>query len=74
MIIKSQMTIVVLPGLDGTGTLYQQLAQQLAPDFDLQVIAYPLEQLWGYPELVDYIRPKLPQSPTCCWRNHFPAL
>ncbi|MDF3125518.1 hypothetical protein [Rheinheimera sp. 1928-s] len=63
MIIKSQMTIVVLPGLDGTGTLYQQLAQQLAPDFDLQVIAYPLDQLWGYSELLDYIRPQLPQSP-----------
>ena len=41
MIIKSKMTIVLLPGLDGTGTLYQQLAQQLAPDFELQVIAYP---------------------------------
>ncbi|WP_233081333.1 alpha/beta fold hydrolase [Rheinheimera soli] len=63
MIIKSQMTIVVLPGLDGTGTLYQQLAQQLAPDFALQVIAYPLDQLWGYSELLDYIRPQLPQSP-----------
>ncbi|MBU1621211.1 MAG: alpha/beta hydrolase [Gammaproteobacteria bacterium] len=63
MIIKSQMTIVVLPGLDGTGTLYQQLAQQLAPDYELQVIAYPLDQLWGYTELLDYIRPQLPQSP-----------
>ncbi|EGM77255.1 Putative hydrolase or acyltransferase of alpha/beta superfamily [Rheinheimera sp. A13L] len=63
MIIKSQMTIVVLPGLDGTGTLYQQLAQQLAPDYELQVIAYPLDQLWGYSELLDYIRPQLPQSP-----------
>jgi pimeloyl-[acyl-carrier protein] methyl ester esterase len=63
MIIKSQMTIVVLPGLDGTGTLYQHLAQQLAPDYELQVIAYPLDQLWGYSELLDYIRPQLPQSP-----------
>lgn len=63
MIIKSQMTIVVLPGLDGTGTLYQQLAQQLAPAYELQVIAYPLDQLWGYSELLDYIRPQLPQSP-----------
>lgn len=63
MIIKSQMTIVVLPGLDGTGTLYQQLAEQLAPEYELQVIAYPLDQLWGYSELLDYIRPQLPQSP-----------
>lgn len=63
MIIKTPMSIVVLPGLDGTGTLYQQLAEQLAPDYELQVIAYPLDQLWGYSELLDYIRPQLPQSP-----------
>jgi len=63
MIIKSKMTIVLLPGLDGTGTLYQQLAQQLAPDFELQVIAYPLDQLWGYARLLEFIRPQLPKSP-----------
>lgn len=57
------LTIVLLPGLDGTGTLYQQLAQQLAPDYELQVIAYPLDQLWGYAQLLDFIRPQLPKSP-----------
>lgn len=63
MIVKTAITLVLLPGLDGTGTLYQQLAQQLEPDYQLQVIAYPLDQLWGYEELLDFIRPQLPQSP-----------
>ncbi|RVT49072.1 alpha/beta hydrolase [Rheinheimera sediminis] len=63
MTIKTQLKIVLLPGLDGTGTLYQQLADQLAPEFELQVIAYPLDQLWGYTELLEYIRPQLPKSP-----------
>jgi pimeloyl-[acyl-carrier protein] methyl ester esterase len=63
MRVKTAMTIVLLPGLDGTGTLYQHLAQQLAPDFDLQVIAYPLGKLWGYQQLLDFIRPQLPQAP-----------
>lgn len=63
MSLKSALTIVVLPGLDGTGTLYQELAEQLAPDYQLQVIAYPLDQQWGYAQLLDFIRPQLPQAP-----------
>lgn len=57
------LPLVLLPGLDGTGTLYQQLAQQLAPDHELQVIAYPLDQALGYQQLLDFIRPQLPQQP-----------
>ncbi|OGO84312.1 MAG: hypothetical protein A2203_15840 [Chromatiales bacterium RIFOXYA1_FULL_46_5] len=63
MKVKTALTLELLPGLDGTGTLYQQLAQQLAPDFDLQVIAYPLDQQWDYQQLLDFIRPQLPTSP-----------
>jgi pimeloyl-ACP methyl ester carboxylesterase len=63
MRVNKALTILLLPGLDGTGTLYQQLAEQLTPDFQLQVIAYPLDQLWGYSELLDFIRPQLPQGP-----------
>lgn len=55
--------IVLLPGLDGTGILYQQLAEQLAPAYLLQVIAYPPQELWGYAQLLDYITPQLPESP-----------
>lgn len=57
------MTVVVLPGLDGTGTLYQALAEQLGPDYPLEVIAYPLDQMLDYAELLEFIRPLLPQQP-----------
>lgn len=60
---KATVTIVLLPGLDGTGILYQQLAKQLAPGYCLQVIAYPTTELWGYAELLEYITPLLPDSP-----------
>ncbi len=63
MKVKTALTIVLLPGLDGTGTLYQQLAQQLAPEHELLVIAYPLDQALGYQQLLDFIRPQLPQQP-----------
>ncbi len=63
MKVKTALTIVLLPGLDGTGTLYQHLAQQLAPDYELQVIAHPLHQLLGYQQLLDFIRPQLPRHP-----------
>lgn len=57
------ITLVLLPGLDGTGILYQQFAQQLAPEYELQIIAYPLDQSLGYAQLLDFIRPLLPQHP-----------
>ena len=63
MKVKTALTLVLLPGLDGTGTLYQDLALQLAPGYELQVIAYPLDQLLGYQQLLDFIRPQLPDQP-----------
>ena len=57
------MKIVLLPGLDGTGTLYQSLQIALTPYHQLQVVAYPLDQLWGYNELLAFIKPQLPKEP-----------
>ncbi len=71
MKVKTALTIVLLPGLDGTGTLYQQLGQQLAPDYELQVIAYPLDQQWGYPQLLDLSGHNYHKVLICCWPSLF---
>ncbi len=68
------ITLVLLPGLDGTGILYQQFAQQLAPEYELQIIAYPLDQSLGYAQLLDFIRPLLPQHPFVLVAESFPVL
>lgn len=58
-----KLSIVLLPGLDGTGILYDELADHLSEQLQLQVISYPLDQLWGYQQLLDFIRPQLPTEP-----------
>lgn len=34
------MKIILLPGLDGTGLLFQGLVKELSPEFDVEVISY----------------------------------
>lgn len=60
---ETAVSLVLLPGLDGTGILYDALSAHLAPHIKLQVVRYPLDQLWGYQELLDFIRPQLPTQP-----------
>lgn len=55
------MKIVLLPGLDGTGDFFGPLQDALAPDFDVQVIAYP-EDMARYSDLVSFVEPLLPKS------------
>lgn len=48
---KFQCKIVLLPGLDGTGALFDGLREQLPEDLDLAIVRYPHDQALGYEEL-----------------------
>ena len=52
-------TVVLLPGLDGTATLFAPLVKALAPTRCLPV-AYPCDQLLGYDALEALVRAGLP--------------
>jgi hypothetical protein len=54
------MLLVLLPGLDGTGTLFKPFQNAIGPDCPTRVIAYPPNRVLGYPELVALVRPQLP--------------
>ena len=56
------MRLVLLPGLDGTGVLFRPFVRSLPPRIDPRVIALPAGEPLGYPELVRYVTPLLPQS------------
>ncbi len=56
-------TIVLLPGLDGTGRLYQRLIDALAPEARVQAIGYPSERFLGYGELADLVIARAPVEP-----------
>ena len=56
-------TIVLLPGLDGTGRLFGRLIHELEPHAKLCVISYPSERFLGYPELANLVVGQTPPGP-----------
>jgi pimeloyl-ACP methyl ester carboxylesterase len=63
LVINNQRLIVcLLPGLDGTGRLYNRLTADLAVDFDVRVIGYPVDEFDGYQALAEALAPGLPQE------------
>lgn len=56
-------TLVLLPGMDGTGDLFAAFAAELNsqdPALDVVIVRYPVDQRLGYAPLVDYARSQLP--------------
>ncbi|MFC4656626.1 MULTISPECIES: alpha/beta fold hydrolase [Rheinheimera] len=56
------MLLVILPGLDGSGLLYQRFAAALPQDWQVQCFSYPDSPL-SYAELADWLEPQLPDQP-----------
>jgi len=56
------VTLVLLPGLDGTGELFQPLLEQLPATIEPVVISYPPNEPLGYAELADLVFRKLPSG------------
>ena len=56
------MKIVLLPGLDGTGILFQPFIEALPDDVEILVISYPSNLKLNYDELVNYVMSQLPED------------
>jgi pimeloyl-ACP methyl ester carboxylesterase len=56
------MQLVLLPGLDGTGLLFDPLLRELPPEWSIQVVSYPPDQRLGYDELLARVRAQLPRD------------
>jgi len=54
--------LVLLPGMDGTATLFDPFIAALGNRISTRAIAYPPGGVTGYPELAAWIRPKLPRG------------
>ena len=55
--------LLILPGLDGTGTLHANFAAACAPAFStVHTIAYPPDQCLGYEALTQLVRAQLPTN------------
>ena len=56
------LTLVLLPGMDGTGVFFSDFAAALGNEFKPLVVAYPDDPSLGYPELESLARAALPQN------------
>jgi len=56
------LTIVLLPGMDGTGNLFAPLIEALTDEFAIAVVRYPAHEPLGYNELEAIARRALPAS------------
>jgi hypothetical protein len=56
------MKLVLLPGLDGIGLLFEPLLRVLPSSFSPIVISYPPEEPLAYAELVPYVKSRIPAN------------
>jgi pimeloyl-ACP methyl ester carboxylesterase len=55
-------TLVLLPGLDGTGRLFAPVVEAAEGRFPVSVARYPTREVLGYPELVPHARRAIPED------------
>ena len=53
-------TLVLLPGLDGTGLLFRPLLEALSPELPARVVTYPPDRELGYEALLERVLDALP--------------
>ncbi len=56
------MKVVLLPGLDGTGRLFDPLVQAFSASVDVQIISYEADEKASYEELVSQVWDALPSE------------
>lgn len=56
----NRLNLFLLPGLDGTGKLFQPLLAQLPGYLAPAVISYPTDVFLDYHQLVEYVRERVP--------------
>jgi pimeloyl-[acyl-carrier protein] methyl ester esterase len=53
-------TLILLPGLDGSGRLFAPLKSALGTGIEAHAIVYPADRALGYAQLADFVRPQMP--------------
>lgn len=57
-----QLKIILLPGFDGTGMLFQPLLPYLSSNFTAEVISFPTVGMQDYSTLLPFVQNKLPKD------------
>lgn len=67
-------TLVLLPGLDGTGRLFEPLTQELSGRVEHQVVAYPADKPLRVAEYAQLVAQHLPATPVVLLAESFSGL
>ena len=54
--------LVLLPGLDGTGTLFADLVSELPQTLKINVARYPTQTFLSYSELIPWVEKAIPSN------------
>lgn len=57
-----ETNLLLLPGLDGTGSLFRSFLNQLPPEYPAAVVSYPTHETLSFKQLLPFIRAKLPEG------------
>jgi pimeloyl-ACP methyl ester carboxylesterase len=60
--IEQKTALVMLPGLDGTGMVFEPLLKQLPATIEPFVVRYPGDRPMSFPEHIDFTRGRLPHD------------
>jgi pimeloyl-ACP methyl ester carboxylesterase len=55
-------TLLFLPGLDGTGLVFEPLLAHLPAEIDARVVRYPVDRVMSFQEHVDFARQQFPSK------------
>ena len=55
-----KVSLVLLPGLDGSGSLFQPLLRELPSELQRVVVSYPAQEFLGYPALKELVLRSVP--------------
>jgi pimeloyl-[acyl-carrier protein] methyl ester esterase len=56
------MRLVLLPGLDGTGDLFEEVVRAAPEGYETCVVSYPAGEPLGYVDCVDHVAARLPEG------------
>jgi len=59
---SAKTVAVLLPGLDGTGTLFAPFVKRVPPRFETQIVSYPEDRVLDYGQLEARIAEQLPEG------------
>ena len=57
-----ELKLVLLPGMDGTGQLFNDFVEALPESLETVTVRYPAEQCLSYAELEDFVQAACPIS------------